>query len=139
MKATIETQIDIQANPQEVWKVLMDTAQYPQWNPFVKKLNGIVKVGEKIKIQLPGMRFKPIVQEVTINRKFSWIGKLGIKGIFDGHHQFELLDNGTSTKFIHKEEFNGWLVKWFMKNKSEETKKGFEEMNLALKNRVEQK
>lgn len=137
MKAKIETQIEISGTPQQAWNVLMDVEKYPQWNPFVKSLTGTLEVGRKIQIKLPGMSFKPIVQEMIENKKFSWLGKLGIKGVFDGYHQFELIDQGTSTLFIHKEEFNGWLVKWFMKNKAEETKRGFEEMNEALKRRVE--
>lgn len=44
MKATIETQISIQATPQQVWNVLMDVEQYPEWNPFVKKLVGKLAV-----------------------------------------------------------------------------------------------
>ncbi|MCB9195421.1 MAG: SRPBCC domain-containing protein [Flavobacteriales bacterium] len=137
MRAVIETKIEIKATPDEVWKVLMNTSEYKNWNPFVKRLTGELLVGQKIKIQLPGMKFKPVVQEIDTNRKFSWLGKLGVKGLFDGHHQFVLIDEGSYTTFIHKEDFNGLLVKWFMKNKAEETKAGFDAMNIALKNRVE--
>lgn len=137
MKAEIKTQIQINATYQEVWAVLAKTEDYPNWNPFLKSLTGNLIAGEKIKIRLLGMSFKPVVQEVRIGKKFSWLGKLGFKGIFDGYHQFELKPNNEGTLFVHKESFSGFLTKWFMKNKSEETKKGFEEMNLALKNRVE--
>lgn len=137
MKANITTQIQIKGTSAEVWNVLMKAENYPLWNPFIKRLSGDLKVGNKIRIQLPGMSFKPIVKEFKENKKFSWLGKLMFRGIFDGHHQFELVDNGETTTFIHKEDFNGWLVKWFMKNKYEETKRGFEQMNIALKKQVE--
>lgn len=137
MKAKIETQIDIKSTPEKVWEVLIQTSRYPSWNPFVKSLSGTLKVGERIRIQLPGMRFKPVVTGLEVNKRFSWLGKLFITGIFDGHHQFELKDNGDFTTLIHKEDFKGILVKWFMKNKLEETRIQFEQMNLALKRRVE--
>lgn len=79
------------------------------------------------------MKFRPTVISLERNKKFSWSGKLGIKGIFDGYHQFELIEQGVTTLFVHKEDFSGLLVKWFMKNKADETKHGFEAMNEALK------
>lgn len=139
MKAAIETRIDIHAKPEEVWEVLMNTSEYPEWNPFIKEMTGVVEVGQKLKVKLLGMTFKPIVQKVEVNRKFAWLGKLGIKGVFDGHHQFELIPTAEGTTFIHKEDFKGWLTKWFMRKKAEETQSGFEEMNQALKKRVEEK
>lgn len=136
MKAIISTQVEIKARPEKVLQIFMDTDKFPDWNPFIQKLSGPVRVGEKIKVKLPGMSFKPVVMTLEKNKSFSWLVKLGIKGVFDGHHQFEFIDNGESTVFVHKEEFNGILVKWFMKNKSEEIKRGYEAMNEALKNEV---
>ncbi|CAG5080682.1 SRPBCC domain-containing protein [Parvicella tangerina] len=137
MKAEILTEIQINASPERVWEILTKTEDYPNWNPFVKSVTGQLKKGEKITVKLLGMTFKPVVQEVNVNQSFSWIGKLGVKGIFDGHHQFELAPNNAGTLFIHKEYFNGLLTKWFMRKKADETKAAFEAMNNALKLRAE--
>ncbi|QDH78341.1 SRPBCC domain-containing protein [Echinicola soli] len=136
----IATHIHISAKPQEVWKVLMDTKQYPQWNPFVQSLSGEVAEGKRIKVKLPGMTFTPTVLALKPNREFRWRGKLLIKGLFDGEHSFQLqaADNDC-TLFLHSETFSGLLVPLFKKKLLTTTNDGFEAMNRALKNRVESK
>lgn len=66
------------------------------------------------------------------------MGHLFIKGLFDGEHSFELIDNldGTTT-FIQSEKFEGILIPLFKKMLDVNTKEGFESMNKALKARVE--
>ena len=72
------------------------------------------------------------------NKEFKWIGKLLFKGLFDGEHRFQLMDNsdGTTT-FIQSEKFSGLLVRLFAKKLDRETKGDFVAMNEALKKRVE--
>ncbi len=134
----IETTIEINATAKKVWDILMDAAAYPTWNPFIKTIKGKLQVGEKLEVNLQNMTFKPIVQQKQDNAYFAWKGKLGIRGIFDGLHQFELIKLAEDkTKFIHSEEFSGLLVP-FLKNKlQKETQPGFEAMNRALKQRAE--
>ena len=60
------------------------------------------------------------------------------KGVFDGEHKFELVDNGNGTTiFNHSEKFKGILVGLFKKQLENNTKKGFELMNENLKKVVE--
>lgn len=138
MAFSISTQIHINATPNQVWQVLTDVDLYPEWNPFVKSLEGVVKEGSYIKVSLPGMKIKPKVINFEKNNLFKWSGNLLFKGIFDGVHSFRLVDNddGTTT-FIHSEEFKGFLIPLLKKKLSTEIKDGFEEMNRALKQRVE--
>lgn len=104
----ITTQIEINASSQEVWKILMDTNSYPEWNPFVKSLSGHLAEGSRIKVKLPGMTFTPTIMTINPNKAFRWKGKLMIKGLFDGEHSFQLqaLANGN-TLFLHQETFSG--------------------------------
>lgn len=136
----IRTEILINATPEKVWNVLTDFSSYPKWNPFVKKLEGEVAVGNQIKITLPGMNFKPRVLKFETNKELRWLGHLLFKGLFDGEHIFILKDNqdGTTT-FYHNEDFRGVLVPLFKKMVLEDSIQGFENMNQALKNRVEGK
>jgi hypothetical protein len=139
MAKEIRTEIHIHATPSKIWQVLTDFSSYPQWNPFVKSLTGTVAVGQKIKVALPGMNFTPLVLSFEANRHFSWQGHLFFKGLFDGLHSFEIIDNknGTST-FIHSEKFGGILVPLFNGMLEKDTKPGFEQMNQKLKARAEQ-
>jgi len=138
MKKHIETSIIIKAAPTQVWKVFTDFESYPEWNPFIHKLEGTPKVDSSIKIYLPGMTFKPKVLAFATAKELRWLGKLLFKGLFDGEHYFKLEENADgSTTFIHGEQFSGMLVGMFAKKLDSETKPGFEAMNLALKQKVE--
>jgi hypothetical protein len=110
----LETRIDTDATPDEVWAVLMDFPSYPNWNPMVVAIEGDAKHGEQLAVTIAmkngrKMNFTPKVVEYVPGRLFGWLGKLGIPGIFDGVHRFEVEPNGTGTTFIHGEEFRGIL------------------------------
>ena len=64
MALEIKTEIIINATPEKVWKILTNFRAYPNWNPFIKSIEGQVTIGEKIiaRIEPPeakGMTFKP--------------------------------------------------------------------------------
>lgn len=70
MAATITTTIDINVSPQAVWRVLTDFAAYPDWNPFMDRIEGTPKVGAKLVVHMTppggrGMTFKPDVMAAT--------------------------------------------------------------------------
>lgn len=135
----IKTEIIINASPEKVWEVLTDFESYESWNPFVSKLVGEVKVGNTIEVSLPGMKFKPEVLAFVKNKEFRWLGHLLVKGLFDGEHCFEILDNNNgSVTFVHSEKFNGCLVFLFKNMLDTKTKSGFISMNKKLKERCEQ-
>lgn len=135
----ISTQIIINGTPEQVWSVLTDYDSYSEWNPFIDYIVGDVKQGNKIKVKLGGMKFKPTVLNFIPNSDLKWLGHLGFKGIFDGEHRFELIDNGDgTTTFIQSEKFNGLLVSLFSKKLDTETVDSFRLMNEALKKRVEE-
>ncbi len=145
MAKEIKTSILIKANPSTVWAILTDFENYPNWNPFIKSINGTVKVGNKItaRIEPPeasGMTFKPIILIFETNKKLTWLGNLLVKGIFDGEHHFELIDNNDGTTTFHQnEKFTGILVPLFKKQLDNNTKRGFELMNEKLKELAEQR
>ncbi len=139
----LQTEITINATPEHIWNVLMDFEHYPEWNPFVRSISGPQKVGEKLQVELHQTKGKPMVispqvKIVEPNELFSWKGKFGVKGIFDGQHSFALepLENGT-TRFIHSEQFGGILLPFLRKMIKTTTKESFESMNTALKKRCE--
>lgn len=138
MAQEIKTKILIHAEPEEVWTVLNDFNNYPNWNPFIKHIQGEMKIGQtiSIKIKLPGakaMSFRPKVLAFDTNREMRWIGHLGVAGLFDGEHIFKLIDNGNgTTTFIQNEKFTGILTP-FLKKQIKTSKKGFEAMNIKLK------
>ena len=143
MVKSIHTKILVNATPEKVWSILTDFKAYPNWNPFITSLEGEVKVGKQIfvKIKPPeskGMLFKPTILAYHRPKELKWIGKLLFKGLFDGEHKFELIDNRDgSTTFKHSEIFKGILVSFFRKLIEVHTVQGFEIMNTKLKELAE--
>ena len=145
MTIEIYTEIEIHARTEKVWAILTDFKNYPNWNPFIKSINGEVKVGNTITIRIQppqskGMTFKPKVLSYDYNKELSWLGHLLFPGLFDGVHKFEIIDNKNGTiTFRQSEKFNGILVSLFKKELNIDTRKGFEEMNTKLKELAELK
>ena len=140
---TIQTQININASINQVWKTLMNFEKYPEWNPFIQSISGNPKTGEKLTVSIhppekSAMIFTPKVLVCTDKQEFRWKGKLGIKGIFDGEHYFILQAiSNNKTELIHGENFTGLLSNPINKMLKDSTTKGFELMNQSLKQRVE--
>ena len=139
MSKEIKTSIIIQASPASVWEVLTNFEAYKDWNPFIKSIKGDAVVGKTITVSFGKMTFKPIVLVYDKNQKFEWIGHLFFKGIFDGKHTFELVDNGDGTTTLFQSEtFKGVLVPFLSKMLRDEVPANFKSMNEALKKRVEE-
>lgn len=142
-RLTLHTEIRIQADSEAIWRVLTDFDGYPEWNPFIKSLTGEMVPGNTIRVLLQpqtgsAMRFSPKVLWVEPNRGFGWLGKLGLKGIFDGEHHFEIQPHPNGGCILQQfEHFDGILVPIFKKNLLTHTKADFERLNQAIKQRAE--
>lgn len=139
----LRREIEVEAPPGRVWAVVIDFAAYPDWNPFIRRISGELLEGARLEVRIepPGARattFRPAVRAVEVNRELRWLGRLLVPGIFDGEHslRIEPLDGGRS-RFVQSERFSGVLV-GLVKGTLAKTEAGFEQMNTALKARVEQ-
>ena len=138
----IETSVEIDAPPAAVWRVLTDFPAYGEWNPFIRSIEGTVQEGERLAVRLEppggkGMTIKPTVLAAEPDRELRWNGRLLIPGLFDGEHTFRIEPiDGQRSRFVHGERFTGILV-GLVKGVLAKTEQGFEEMNAALKERVE--
>lgn len=139
----IQTEIEIEASAERVWQVLTDFAAYPQWNPFVRQAIGIPKTGERLRVHLGpsgtrGMTFTPTLLSVQPNQELRWLGRLFVPGLFDGEHSFRIEPLAENrVRFVQSERFRGLLVPFLAHSLDTDTRRGFEEMNQALKQRVE--
>lgn len=139
----IQTEITIRGTPERVWAVLTDFRRYPDWNPFIREASGEIRIGARLDIRIhpPGgrpMRFRPTVREALPDRELRWLGHLGVPGLFDGEHVFTLEPaGGGQTRLRQEEEFRGVLVHLLPGSLFERTRRGFEEMNRALRATVE--
>jgi hypothetical protein len=138
----IKSDIEILASPEAVWKALTDFEAFREWNAFMRPVVGEAEEGARLRVQIspPGgkaVAFRPVVTKVVPNRELRWKGRLWLSGIFDGEHIFEIEPRGAErVSFVQREAFSGLLVP-FMAKSIDQTLSGFEEMNKALKERVE--
>ena len=137
------TEIEIEASPERVWQVLTDLKSFSQWNPFIRSAKGELKIGLQLEVIIQPrnasqMMFRPRVLKVETNRELRWLGSLLVPGIMDGEHIF-IIDRIAENKvrFRHAEQFSGILVPFLWKSLDTNTRQGFNEMNVALKNLVE--
>jgi len=140
----MRTEIEIAASADRVWQVLTDLAFYPEWNPFITRIAGSLAVGSRLDtfLQPPGSRgigFKPTVVALVPGRELRWLGKLLIRGIFDGEHSFRIEPlTQERVRFIQEERFSGMLTfPPLFRMLTSGTQEGFKAMNQALKQRAE--
>ena len=139
----IRTEIEIIASAGHVWKILTDFRSFPEWNPFIRRIEGETHKGTRLNVylQLPGkkeMKFRPKVLSVDPEKEFRWIGHLVIPGIFDGEHIFSIEPlSENNILFVQKEKFTGILASLFLRSIEDATIQGFNGMNQSLKLRAE--
>jgi hypothetical protein len=139
----LNTEIEINASAERVWRLLTDFEAYPQWNPFIRSIEGKPESNSKLKIFIQpsgtsGMKFSPTVLKAEPPKELRWLGRLLIRGLFDGEHILiiePLAENRI--KFVQREKFSGLLVPLFWRSLETDTRRGFNEMNIALKERAE--
>ncbi len=143
MHHELRTEIEIDAPIEVVWETLTDLAGYTDWNPYIVSSEGRAHVGERLvnRMEPPGgsgMTFKPTITVAESPVALEWLGHLGVPGVFDGRHRFDLAPSDTGgTVLTQSEQFDGILVRFMRSSLDTKTVDGFEAMNAALKDRVE--
>jgi len=137
----METEVVFDAPKEKVWKVLIDTDKYTEWNPFITSVKGEIKKGAQITNVMINQgketTFTPIITTFIEYEKLEWLGS-GLGGMFKGNHYFNLTETKEGkTKMLHGEKFSGLLSGLIMQMIGEDTHANFELMNKAMKKRVE--
>lgn len=133
----IQTEINIAAPTDTVWKYLVDFENYPHWHPFLRHIDGESKKGKMQKFKAINKNgsetnFRAKIIEFQSSTKLSWGGSVGF--IFNAKHYFylESIDNQT-TKLIQGEYWHGVFGKTYGKKIYKETYEKFLAMNEKLK------
>lgn len=143
MSFTVLSETTIAAPPSLVWQVLTDVAAWEQWSTWLRYEGGKVAIGEKLQLRLTppegkGYAFSPEILVLEPNKHFAWIGRTGIKGVFDGEHHFELEPTAESTKLTNRERYSGLLSPLMKRLEAMKgAAAGFDAMNAEIKQRAE--
>jgi hypothetical protein len=138
----LDAQIEIDAAPERVWRILTDFADYPEWNPFIVRAAGEPRVGERLDVSIKTGRrkavtFKPRVLEFEPGRLLRWKGRWFLPYLFDGRHALTVAPlPGGRTLFRSREEVTGILLP-FLGAAMRDSQAGFEALCRALKERAE--
>ena len=141
MRHEIRSEIEIEAPPDAVWAQLADLGGYAEWNPFITRAEGTARAGERLSLRMQpsggrAMTIRPTVTTAATGSTFEWLGHLGVPGVFDGRHRFELTPTPAGTRLVQSESFRGLLVRPLRRSLDTGTRAGFEAMNAALRRRV---
>jgi hypothetical protein len=139
----IVTKIEINAPPSRVWQVLSDLEKYPTWNPFIKKISGLLARNEKLEVHMPDPRGGTMILTPTVlvaerDRELRWLGR-SEGDVFNGEHCFLIdpIENNNKVHFSQSEKFTGSMVASLEAWLDTAVKQNFEDMNRALKQRAE--
>lgn len=127
----------INASPEKIWAVLIDTDSYGSWNPTMKLLEGEVKEGSKVKYQFTQdaenvSEIPANVKKIIPNKLLNQGGGLPIVLTFD--HKYILEPSGNGTKLTIHEDYTGiWVNFW----NPAPVQTAYEKLGEALKKKAE--
>ena len=136
-------EVEIEASRRKVWRALFHKEQWQHWNTFLYDCEPDKPFALKQEVILAVRRsptdeetvFQPLVRLLQPEVCLSWESE--IPG-FCNKSVFELQEIGVGrTKYIHKQEFSGWMTKLFLPFIREDEKRGMERMAYELKRYVE--
>lgn len=114
-----ETRRTIAAPAHIIWSILTDADQLQSGRFGIKRIDGRITPGEKIKLWSdisPERAFALKVTEFDPNRKMVWQGGMPF-GLFRGTRHFTLRStDDDGTEFHMREDFTGPLVKLIWKS-----------------------
>ena len=137
-KKSVHHEETIHASSEQVWGVLIDMDQYPNWNPVMELIEGEVKEGNSVKYRFT--QDANNISEITATVVKAHPNKLlnqkgGIPLVLTYNHKYILEPEGNSTKVTIHEDYHGIGVNFW---NPEPVGAAYKRLNTALKNRVEE-
>lgn len=140
-----EAEIEIAAPIEKVWRVMLATERYGEWNPFVVRVDGEAKLGGRLRLHVRwhsggGARSDELVTRLEPPRDgratlaYRFTGLLASLGAVAATRVQSLQSEGKSTRYHTREEFRGWLS-WALP--LAKVQAGFDAHARALKARAE--
>ena len=137
----ITTSIDIAAPPADVWKLLMDSSRYPEWNPMLRAIAGQARKGAKITVSIASpvgtLAIPAVVTRLATNSCIVWHSQMRLSGLFDRDHIIELSPDPAGCRLAQTQTFAGLLAPGASVVATGTVRDGLTKMNAALKERVE--
>jgi hypothetical protein len=140
----VQTAIEIDADRDAVWAVLMDFPAYAEWNDLLVRVETRAEPGAPVdlRVRMSGRTVALDARVVTADpgRQLRWIGPRSAAAatLLRGDHSFTIEDVAPArVRFVHVEEFTGALaplVGWWLRRTLTPAHRAFNE---GLRRRVE--
>lgn len=133
---SVHTELVIPATPEQVWSVLMDTANYEQWNTVLLPIEGRLDKGEIVKYRFHqnednAYDIPSTVKNMEPGRLLNQAG--GAMGILTYDHRYILEPEDAGTRVTIHEDYRGIAVPFWNPAPVE---KAYKKLIEELKNRV---
>jgi hypothetical protein len=128
----------INASPEAIWKILVDSSRYPEWDPGTEKIEGSIAPGQKFKAFPKGQsRAFPVkVAGFDPPRSMVWTGGMPL-GLFKGVRTFTLTPSGDGKTELRVEEVFSGLLSGLIIKSLPDFDKIFADFVAGLKKRAE--
>jgi hypothetical protein len=138
---TLSASIELDATPEEVWRILTDLSAYDEWNPFIISAEGRAERDAALHLvmhdETGDTPFTPTVLAAEAGKELRWIGRIGPGWIFDGEHRFVIEPLGNNrVRLTQSENFTGVAVPFYRGTLHANTLPQFDAMNRALADRI---
>jgi len=113
MNGKIITHIEINATPEKIWDILTDSKRYPEWNPFIRSVKGVMTSGSPVRLTIAlwfgiVVRLNAVISQFDPYTSLSWSGLISMPYFFKNEHFFRIESLGkNSVRLVHGENFNG--------------------------------
>lgn len=135
--------IDVAARAEAIWETLVDVRRFRDWNPFIRRASGSLDVGRQVRLRVRTGFGLPLIFRATVTvreapRELRWRGHFVAPWLASGDHTFTLQTSAVGMVHVEQREaFSGILPRLTRRVLVRETRRGFDAMNRALKQRAE--
>ena len=141
MRVKIEHRVGIPVPPEAIWAVVADFDAWSAWNPLYPRIEGALKIGAPLTLDLalPGHKvrvIKPVILDWVPNEQILWRLSLG-GGLVKSTRFLEIEKlSDTGCIFSNGEMFDGPLGPLAARQLGRSIRAGFAAMGEAVKERV---
>lgn len=129
----------ISAPPERIWRIITNAPNYPKWEPWTIRIEGVIAPQETITAYTklsPNRAFPAKVAVFEPPRRMVWVGGMPL-GLFKGEREFLLEPRSDgAVNFTLREEFSGLLAPLLGRSIPDMTRP-FEDFVAALKAEAE--
>ena len=135
--------VTINAPLEKVWRVLIDLANYPHWNPFTTRVETTFEVGSPAILYVTMSERHQRVQHEVITafeplQAFAWASIMGAPFILKANRwQIVEAPDNQHTQYQTYETFDGLLVPLVLALYRRDVQRGFDAVGPALKQYIE--